>query len=80
MTTQVAVTVVTYNRLNLLKECLQALRRQTIKADIIIVNNGSTDGTKEYLDSKEGIFVIHQENLGGAGGFYAGTRQAFKAG
>lgn len=80
MTTQVAVTVVTYNRLNLLKECLQALRRQTTKADIIIVNNGSTDGTKEYLDAQADVKAIHQENLGGAGGFYAGTKYAYDNG
>lgn len=80
MTTRVAVTVVTYNRLNLLKECLQALRRQTTKADIIIVNNGSTDGTKEYLDAQADVKAIHQENLGGAGGFYAGTKYAYDNG
>lgn len=77
----VAVVVVTYNRINNLKVCIAAIRKQTYyDYDIIIVNNGSTDGTKEYLDSQKGIRVIHQENLGGAGGFYTGMKYMFDHG
>ncbi len=68
--------VVTYNRLPDLKVCYESLQRQTMKKfDILVVNNGSTDGTLEFLKEKsnEGI-VINQENLGGAGGFYAGMK------
>ncbi len=36
-----------------------------------------TDGTKEYLDSRTDILKIHQENLGGAGGFCAGMQYMF---
>ncbi|MBR6124365.1 glycosyltransferase [Candidatus Saccharibacteria bacterium] len=71
----VACVVVTYNRLDCLKQCLQALRMQSRKTfDIIVVNNGSTDGTKDFLDSQKNIITIHQQNLGGAGGFYAGMK------
>lgn len=68
--------VVTYNRLPDLKFCLVALQRQTMKMfDILVVNNGSTDGTLEFLNEKsKEIIVINQENLGGAGGFYAGMK------
>ena len=39
--------VVTYNRLALLKKVIDLLKRQTRQLDsIVIVNNGSTDGTK----------------------------------
>ena len=73
--TFVACVVVTYNRLGCLKQCLNALRNQSCQQfDIIVVNNGSTDGTKEFLDSQKDIIVIHQQNLGGAGGFYAGMK------
>ena len=62
--------VVTYNRINDLKLCINSLRNQTYRDfDILIVDNGSTDGTKEFVDSLEDIIVIHQDNLGGAGGF-----------
>ncbi len=73
--------VVTYNRLDCLKECLVSLRQQTYKDfDILVVNNGSTDGTREFLDMQTDILVIHQDNLGGAGGFYAGTKYMFDYG
>lgn len=75
-TNTILAVVVTYNRLNLLKRCLKGLQMQVYdKFDILIVNNGSTDGTKEWLDSLgDQIKVIHQDNLGGAGGFYAGQK------
>ena len=74
MTTAV---VVTYNRLELLKQVIIALRLQTIHVNkIIVIDNGSTDGTKEWLDSQESLITIHQENVGGAGGFYRGIKEA----
>lgn len=78
----ISTVVVTYNKLSLLKECLNAILNQTCLPDtIIVVNNNSTDGTKEYLDelSKENskISPIHlSENIGGAGGFNSGIKQA----
>lgn len=75
---KVAVVIVTFNRLVLLKECISALRAQTYSNfDIIVVNNGSTDGTKDFLDSESDLIVIHQDNCGGAGGFYAGQKYMY---
>jgi len=65
--------IVTYNRLNDLKVCVEALRNQSYQyLDILVVNNGSSDGTKEWLSEQSNVFVVNQENLGGAGGFYTG--------
>ncbi len=78
--------VVTYNRLNLLKENLNALQEQSYKlAKILIINNNSSDGTKEYLDEyfgkKDGFEVINlDKNLGGAGGFYEGIKKSVNLG
>ena len=75
----VVAVVVTYNRLNLLQRVVGALKGQSKKLDkIYIVNNGSTDGTKEWLDGQTGLNVIHQENVGGSGGFYRGIQEASK--
>lgn len=72
------VVIVTYNRLALLKECIEACMLQTYKFEtIIIVNNCSTDGTYEYLNSikEKNIKILHCEtNMGGAGGFYEGIK------
>lgn len=73
--------VVTYNRRELLIRCIEHLRRQTIKLDnIIVVNNGSTDGTDVWLDNQIDLDVIHQENVGGSGGFYRGIQHAYEKG
>lgn len=79
MQNKILAVVVTYNRLELLKRCFNALQQQTFKDfDILIVNNGSTDGTKEWIDSlPDTILKIHQSNLGGAGGFYAGQKYGY---
>lgn len=76
---KVLAVVVTYNRLNCLKRCYQGLLDQTNKHfDILIVNNGSTDGTREWLETlPDTVIQIHQENLGGAGGFYAGQKYGY---
>jgi GT2 family glycosyltransferase len=73
--------VVTYNRLSLLKECLMGIQSQTIKLDkIIIVNNGSTDGTNDWLKDQTAFHIINQENCGGAGGFSTGIKYAYEQG
>ena len=77
----IATIVVTYNRLTLLKEVIETLRAQTCKEQqIIIVNNGSTDDTPKWIDQQEDIIAIHQENVGGAGGFFTGIKYASEHG
>lgn len=71
----VGVLIVTYNRLQLLKEEVTSIRGQSYKDyDIIVVNNSSTDGTVEWLESQKDIIVITQPNSGGAGGFFTGLK------
>lgn len=75
----VSVVVVTYNRLNLLKECLQAIDNQTIQFNhIIIIDNASTDGTTAYLKEykrSNAIIIIEKENAGGAAGYWRGVSE-----
>ena len=74
---KITAVVVTYNRLDLLKECIQSLREQTRPLDeIVVVNNSSTDGTDLWLKTQAGLTVIRQDNLGGSGGQYTGMRVA----
>ncbi|MBY4582065.1 glycosyltransferase family 2 protein [Pediococcus pentosaceus] len=78
---EICAVVVTYNRKALLQECLSALRNNKNVSNIVVVNNNSTDGTKEYLDTLDPEFYIIQhstENLGGAGGFSMGMELAYK--
>lgn len=71
----IGIVIVTFNRLNLLKEVVESLRKQTRKDfDIIVINNGSTDDTPNWLERQDDIITITQENLGGAGGFHTGMK------
>jgi GT2 family glycosyltransferase len=65
----IAVVVVTYNRLHLLRRCFDdVLRRTSDKTrEIILWNNASEDGTREYLatlDDPRLRIVHHSENIG----------------
>lgn len=74
---RVCIVVVTYNRLELLKEVVESLRNQTYtECQILVVNNGSTDSTLEWLSLQSDIITITQENCGGAGGFHTGMKYA----
>lgn len=76
---KITAVVVTFNRLKLLQRVIASLQKQSVHIhDIIIVNNGSTDGTKEWLDEQNKLHIIHQENVGGSGGFYRGIQEASK--
>lgn len=79
----VVAVVVTYNRKALLKECVNALLKQTYPLDhIIIIDNHSTDGTGDYIQSylKSGLidYEYMEQNIGGAGGFNQGIKEAAK--
>lgn len=82
---KVMAIVVTYNRKELLKECINALISQNYKnCEILIIDNASTDGTKELIDKEFNNNKIHYKNtgsnLGGAGGFNYGMKEAYKLG
>lgn len=76
--TAVSVTIVTYNSRRFIEPCLEALLRQSgIPFDVVVVDNDSTDGTRELLARFAGrIQVIHNDrNVG----FAAAQNQAIAA-
>ncbi|NAS19303.1 glycosyltransferase [Clostridium butyricum] len=81
----ICAVVVTYNRKELLKECIESLLKQTYKLKrIVIVDNNSTDNTYDYLlenkllSDKIVKYIKLQKNIGGAGGFNKGIEIACK--
>lgn len=77
----VCIVIVTWNRLEMLKACVAAARKNAAAADILVVDNVSTDGTGEWLAQQTGVNVLSlPENTGGAGGFAAGMKWAFDRG
>lgn len=81
---KVAAVIVTYNRCELLKENIECLFRQSYPLDILVVDNNSTDGTFDFLQSfieeKKLTYFNTGENLGGAGGFQCGFKKAVALG
>jgi GT2 family glycosyltransferase len=76
---RVAAVVVSYNRIKTLAEVVAGLQKQTRPVDkIIIVDNGSTDGSREFIQglSRDIGLVSSSTNDGGAGGFAKGIAWA----
>ena len=80
--------IVTYNRLDKLKTCLESYDKQKRKPDkIIVVDNNSNLETKNFLikwslakSEYEKIILTLDKNYGGSGGFYYGMKKALEIG
>lgn len=83
MSARVCALVVTYNRKEVLRGCLDSIRAQTRAADaLLVVDNASPDGTAAWVGEHfpEAEVVAMAVNGGGAGGFHEGIRRAHAAG
>jgi GT2 family glycosyltransferase len=75
----VAAVVVSYNRADLLRQCLAAIEAQTRAVDaVVVVDNASTDGSADLVAGEfpKADLVRLTANTGGAGGFAAGMAHA----
>ena len=85
MTNDIVAIIVTYNRKELLKESILSFFQQTYQNfSIYIIATASTDGTYEYindmLDNDRLYYFNTGKNLGGAGGFSFGIKEAVQHG
>lgn len=55
---EVTVIIPNYNGIKYLKDCLDSLAAQTMKADIIVVDNASEDGSEKIAEYYEGVRLI----------------------
>lgn len=75
----VAVVVPNWNGRDVIGDCLRSLQQQSYKlAHIIVVENGSVDGSAEYITKHFPDVVLLKEpkNLGFAGGVNVGIKEA----
>ena len=81
----ISVVIPTYNRLPILEKCLRALESQTLHGaldgfEVVVVDDGSTDGTVDWLQQHREEFphvrLIQQEHGGPAEGRNRGVHQA----
>ena len=73
----VSVIVPTYNRLGFLRQALDSIRSQAMaNLEIIVVDDGSNDGTFEAISACHDLTVIRQDNGGPSAARNAGLRAA----
>lgn len=82
MRTVVYVIVPNWNGKDLLGPCLDSLQRQTRKATVVVVDNGSRDGSVDFVKKHyPAVRVVSLDNNRGfAGGVNAGIRFALERG
>jgi GT2 family glycosyltransferase len=81
MNERVCAVVVTFNRKDLLRKCLESLQSQTCKPDhILVVDNASSDGTLDMLKTEfPSVEVLPMpQNEGSSGGFHEGIKRAYE--
>lgn len=74
--------IVTYNAMQWIDRCLGSLRRSTVPTEVVVVDNGSTDGSEAYIRSHypEVHLLAQTNNLGFGQGNNAGIRYAMEKG
>ena len=63
---KIYVIIVTYNAMKWAERCFSSLRKSSVPVHTIVVDNGSIDGTQEFITThfQEVEFVQSAENLG----------------
>jgi glycosyltransferase involved in cell wall biosynthesis len=75
----ISVIVPTFNRLKLLVRCVGALQAQTLPPadyELIVVDDGSRDGTRSWLEQQAGLRAVFVPRQGPAAARNAGVRCA----
>jgi N-acetylglucosaminyl-diphospho-decaprenol L-rhamnosyltransferase len=78
MSPDLAAVIVTYNSAHVVGDLLDSLPAALdgLTADIVVVDNGSSDGTAELLAKRGGCRLVRSANVGYAAGINRGVREA----
>jgi GT2 family glycosyltransferase len=60
----VAVVIPSWNSLGYLPRCIESVRGQDAELELLVVDNGSSDGSVEYLEREEVLHVSLPRNVG----------------
>jgi len=72
-----SIVVLTWNGLRYTKDCLESVRKHTYPDyELIVVDNGSTDGTVEWLEKRDLKLIRNETNRGYAAGVNQGVKTA----
>jgi glycosyltransferase involved in cell wall biosynthesis len=77
---EITVIIPVYNEKQTLEECVRRVENQQIASEILIVDDGSTDGTREILQKMEGQghvrVILHPRNMGKGAAVRTGIQNA----
>ena len=77
----VAAVIVTFNSASVIRACLEAVSKMASETTVVVVDNGSSDGTVEQVRARPGVQLIaNRENRGFAAAVNQGVREAGDAG
>jgi N-acetylglucosaminyl-diphospho-decaprenol L-rhamnosyltransferase len=81
MAVDLDVIIVTYNSIHVIGDLLDSIPAAlgSLTADVIVVDNGSEDGTAELAEKHAGCRVVRSANVGYAGGINRGVRESSQA-
>ena len=83
MTNKIGAIILTMNRKEMVTECIKSLITEKLN-NIIVVDNGSSDGTVQHLKSnfnnKKITIIPLKKNIGSSGGYNIGLKKAHKIG
>ncbi len=79
---KVYLIIVTYNAMKWAERCFSSLRISSVSVNCIVIDNGSTDGTQNFIKANfpEVDFIQSQENLGFGKANNLGIEKAYKEG
>ncbi len=62
---KLSIIIPVYNEINNIEKVLQAVEKVNVTKEIIVVDDFSNDGTREFLKKREGInTILHEKNRG----------------
>lgn len=77
---QITVIIPAYNEKKFIEECVRRVKKQTVVTEILIIDDGSTDGTREILQQMDGQdrvrVVMHPKNMGKGAAIHTGIQNA----
>src|SRR5947209_3573153 len=78
MQSLVSIVVVTFNSLPYIEECLASVQKQSHKRwELLVIDNASTDGTREFLSGRDaGRVILNAQNIGFAAAQNQGIKMA----
>jgi GT2 family glycosyltransferase len=79
---EIHIIIVSYNAMKWAERCFSSLRKSSIPVKCIVIDNGSTDGTQEYIKTHfpEVDFTQSESNLGFGKANNIGIEKAYKNG